>query len=111
MIFRKFHFNVGSGNPFHSQSPISGLLGGGISSLVSIAMTLTALGILMLLFPIVLAIIVASLFFAIAFVCLAGAWRLFRVARIAGRPQKPAEDGYVQVQIIDNDENRTDCLF
>jgi ABC-type bacteriocin/lantibiotic exporter with double-glycine peptidase domain len=53
----------------------------GIKSLTSLAITLIALGILMLLFPLVLAIVIASLFFLIALFCMNFAWKIYRASR------------------------------
>ncbi len=69
------------GPQFNTASPFSVFTRNGIKTLVSLALTLIALGVLTLIFPMVLAVVVAALFFMIAVVCLSFAWKLFRASR------------------------------
>jgi hypothetical protein len=62
------------------------------------ALALALLGVLVLLFPVVLAVFVAAIFFWIAAMCLGFAWKIFRASRppSAGRRR-------IDVDIIDPD--------
>ncbi len=81
----------------------------GIKSLVSLALTLIGLGALMLIFPLVLAIVVASLFFLIALICLQVAWKIHRTARTLHDHQQTYQQDHPQgrtridVDVIDVD--------
>ena len=72
----------------------------GIKSLTSVALTLIGLGVLMLLFPLVLAIVIASLFFLIALICLQVAWKIHRAAR---NIQNQQSHHHTHVDVIDVD--------
>lgn len=74
----------------------------GIKSLVSLSLTLIGLGTLMLLFPLVLAIVVASLFFLIALFCLQVAWKIHRAARNI-QNQQSQHRTHIDVDVIDVD--------
>jgi len=69
------------GSQAYNVSPFSVFTRNGIKTLVSLALTLIALGVLTLIFPMVLAVVVAALFFMIAAVCLSFAWKLYRASR------------------------------
>ena len=81
------------GPQFNNASPFSVFTRNGIKTLISLALTLIALGVLTLIFPMVLAVVVAALFFMIAAVCLSFAWKLFRASRriSQGQPQVHVE--------------------
>ena len=69
------------GSQAYNASPFSVFTRNGIKTLVSLALTLIAFGVLILIFPLVLAVVVAALFFMIAAVCLSFAWKLYRASR------------------------------
>ena len=75
------------GSPSNNATPFSVFTRNGIKTLVSLALTLMVLGILTLIFPMVLAVVVAALFFVIALVCLSFAWKLYRVSRGVSRTE------------------------
>ena len=80
---------------------------GGIKWLTSSALTLIGLGVLMLLFPLILAIVISSLFFLIALFCLQMAWKIHRAARNVQHHQQsyqqdhPQPRTHVEVNVID----------
>ena len=73
------------GSQPYNASPFSVFTRNGIKTLVWLALTLITLGVLMLIFPMVLAVVVAALFFMIALSCLSFAWKLFRASRRVSR--------------------------
>ena len=75
-------------------SPFSGMTQTGLKTLLSIAAFLIGLGVLVLVFPVVLAVFVAALFFGVALICLRFSWRIYR----AGRAHRPYTND-VQVTI------------
>ena len=81
------------GPQHYNASPFSVFTRNGIKTLVSLALTLIILGVLTLIFPMVLAVVVAALFFMIALVCLSFAWKLYRASRRVsrGEPQVHVE--------------------
>ena len=70
---------------FGSRGPRVSLFSGGmlqaVRLLVSIALMLTGMGVLVILFPRVLAYFVAGLFFFVAVVCLQQAWKIYKASR------------------------------
>ncbi|MCP4711348.1 MAG: hypothetical protein GY869_22235 [Planctomycetes bacterium] len=64
-----------------NASPFSVFTKNGIKTLLSLALTLITFGVLILIYPLVLAVVVAALFFLIALVCVSFAWKLFRASK------------------------------
>ena len=94
-FFRQIFFSQppGGGNNIHPSS-FASISRNGIKILAWIALILIALGILILIYPLILAIFVAALFFLLALGCLSFAWRLWR----AGRARPPAHhDIHVEI--------------
>jgi len=82
-------------------SPFSGITRTGLRTLLTMAAFLIALGILVLVFPVVLAVFVAVLFFGVALICLRFAWRIYRASRL----QRPYSHD-VQVTIHEPPDER-----
>ena len=73
------------GSQPYNASPFSVFTRNGIKTLVWLALMLITFGVLILIFPLVLAVVVAALFFMIALVCLSFAWKLYRASKRISR--------------------------
>ena len=85
--FGRFFFGSrpnGSSQEPYGYSPFTVNAQSGAKFLVTIALVLIGLGVFMLFYPRILAVIVASLFFLVALGCLKFAWRLYRGTRTKG---------------------------
>ena len=93
--FRHIFFRQPTGGPTNEfyPSPFASITRNGIKLLLLFALTLIALGILVLIFPRILAVFVAALFFLLALGCLSFAWRLWRAGRA-----KPPSDHSIHVE-------------
>ena len=92
-LFRQFFFYQPPQDP-NFASPFASYARSGIKLLVILSLLLIGLGVLILIYPLILAIFVAALFFLIALTCLNFAWRLFRANR-----QRHSTDQHIHVQI------------
>lgn len=82
-IFRRIIFDDNATES--GQSPFRSFSTNAAKMLLMLALFFIGIGILVMIFPEVLAFFVALLFFMAAFVCLGWAWRIFRGGRGAGR--------------------------
>ncbi len=78
----------------------------GIKWLVMFSLFLILMGVLMLKFPEVLALIVSSIFFLIAFISLNFAWKLYRLSKNVQsyQQQQSQKHSHTHVEVIDVDE-------
>lgn len=90
----------GSPHNIFDCSPLAAASRHGVKLLVSSALLLIGLGVLILLFPLVLAVFVAALFFLIALLCLNFAWRVYRGSK---KNQPSSERFYVKTHPLDHD--------
>ena len=86
MFFRRSHIDDSNGLPFFFAGTFDRNSPSRFAAhfLLTVALLLTGLGILVLLFPLVLAVFVAILFFMVAAACLRFAWHFYRITRSTG---------------------------
>ena len=76
-------------------SPFTAMSRGAAKGLAMFALFLIGLGVLVLVFPMVLAFFVAGLFFLIALLCLRWSWRIYRQSRFTAN----SSDVHIDVEI------------
>ena len=84
------------------QASLPSLLTSSAKALLSLALILVALGVVALLFPFILALIVAIMLFAAALTCLRFAWKILRAGRSTRQSRRQ-----VDVITYDSPENVT----
>jgi len=65
-----------------------------MKALTGLSLFLITMGTLVLLFPLILAFLVAALFFTIAAICLAIVWKLYRQSKIKYPPDYNTSEPY-----------------
>jgi len=98
-LHRIKHSSPGTTGSFFG-SPFAFFAHSGLKTLLSIAFCLIGLGILILIFPLVLAFFVAGLFFFAALLCLRFAWRLYRISG-----HQNTNTHHIHVDVIDQNDN------
>ena len=95
-FFRQIFFYQPPGSSENEPyiSPFTAISRHGIKVLLWTALILIALGVLILIYPLILAVFVAALFFLLALGCLSFAWRLWRAGRL-----RPPSNPDIHVEI------------
>ena len=92
----QYIFDVNRRAVFNPDQPLTPLARNAAKLFLTIALACIGLAVLIILFPLVLAIFVAALFVIVALFCLALAWKTYRASR-----HLRSDRSHVEVTIID----------
>ncbi|MBN2210537.1 MAG: hypothetical protein JW709_04000 [Sedimentisphaerales bacterium] len=104
MFFNRFYVHPRENGGPQIFSPFGLALRHAAGTLVMLALACIALGIGVLLFPLILAIFVAVLFFFVALVCLGWAWRIYRT-------QSAHREPTIHVKVSDIEAENDDAFL